>query len=205
VSQRPNPPSPEVPAASGGDATSLLNAWAEGDAEAAERLIGLVYADLRSRAAAQLRRERRDHTLQPTALAHEAFVRLADQRMVRWQSRTHFLALASRIMRRVLVDYARARAAAKRPDDALRVVFPDELVIDSQPIEELLILDDALTELARIDPRQGCIVEHRYFGGLSEQETAEVLAISRSTVAREWRSARAWLLHRMTSPQKAST
>jgi RNA polymerase sigma factor (TIGR02999 family) len=165
----------------------------------------LVYDELRRRAAGHLRRDRRDHTLQPTALVHEAYVRLIGQRHVDWQSRTHFFALASRMMRRILVDHARARAAAKRPDGTLRVTLDGNLAsIDSRGCD-LLLLDQALAELARLDQRQGTIVEMCYFGGLTEEEIARTLSVSRSTVARELRSAKAWLFRRMTSrPQESA-
>jgi RNA polymerase sigma factor (TIGR02999 family) len=178
--------------------TCLLRAWAQGDPQADEALLPLVYEELVQRAAGHLRRERHDHTLQPTALVHEAYLKLAGQRRVAWRSRAHFFAIASQMMRRILVDYARARAAAKRPDEALRVVLEDDLVSVEPRVCDLLLLDQALNELACLDPRQGRIVELCYFGGMSEAEAADALAVSRSTVAREWRSARAWLYRRMT-------
>ena len=185
--------------ASTGVVTGLLQAWSDGNPRAQDDLLPLVYKELRRSAAAHLRRERKDHTLGPTALVHEAYLRLAGQRQVDWQGRVHFFALASRIMRRVLVDYARARAAAKRPDDALRVMLDSEAASIDPRGCDLLLLDQALTELANLDPRQGRVVELVYFGGLSETEVAEVVSTSRSTVARELRSAKAWLYRRMTS------
>lgn len=179
--------------------TRLLRAWSAGNADAQEELLPLVYDELRRRAAGQLRRDRRGHTLQPTALVHEAYLRLLGQRDVDWQSRTHFFALASRMMRRVLVDHARARSAAKRPDEAMRVAFTGDVAIFDPRGCDLLMLDEALSELTILDQRQGSIVEMCYFGGLTEEEVASVLSISRSTVARELRSARAWLYRRMTS------
>jgi len=165
----------------------------------------LVYDELRRRAAGQLRRDRKGHTLQPTALVHEAYVRLLGQQRVDWQSRTHFFALASQMMRRVLVDHARARAAAKRPGQAVRVTLDGELASVDPRGCDLLMLDQALSELARLDQRQGNIVELCYFGGLTEDEVAGAMSISRSTVARELRSAKAWLYRRMTSgrPQES--
>jgi RNA polymerase sigma factor (TIGR02999 family) len=185
--------------ASTGVVTRLLRAWSEGNPHAEEKLLPIVYDELRRRAAGHLRRDRRDHTLQPTALVHEAYLRLLGQREVDWQSRAHFFALASRMMRRVLVDHARARAAAKRPDGALRVTLDSDLAgIDPRGCD-LLLLDQALSELAHLDQRQGSIVELCYFGGLTEDEVAAAMSVSRSTVARELRSAKAWLYRRMTS------
>jgi RNA polymerase sigma-70 factor (ECF subfamily) len=181
-----------------GEVTALLQAWSAGDPRAQEDLLPLVYRTLRERAAAQLRRERKDHTLQPTALVHEAYLRLAAQRSVDWRSRLHFLALASTAMRRVLVDYARARDAAKRPDEELRVALEGDVASVDPPGCELLLLDQALSELADLDPRQARVLELVYFGGLTETEAADVLSTSRSTVARETRSAKAWLYRRMT-------
>jgi RNA polymerase sigma factor (TIGR02999 family) len=182
-----------------GPVTALLQAWSAGDPRAQEALVPLVYRTLRQRAAAQLRRERKDHTLQPTALVHEAYLRLAAQRSVDWRSRLHFLALASTVMRRVLVDYARARDAAKRPAEELRVALEGEVArIDPRGCE-LLLLDQSLNELADLDPRQARALELVYFGGLTETEAADVLSTSRSTVVREMRSAKAWLYRRMTA------
>ena len=191
--------------ASTGVVTGLLQAWSAGNANAQEELLPLVYKELRRRAAGHLRRDRRDHTLQPTALVHEAYLRLVGQRDVDWQSRTHFFALASRMMRRILVDHARARAAAKRPDEALRVTLDGSLASIDPRGCDLLMLDQALTELAHLDQRQESIVELCYFGGLTEMEVAGELSVSRSTVARELRSAKAWLYRRMTSggPQES--
>jgi RNA polymerase sigma-70 factor (ECF subfamily) len=185
--------------ASTGVVTGLLQAWSAGNPNAQEELLPLVYKELRRRAAGHLRRDRRDHTLQPTALVHEAYLRLVGQRDVDWQSRTHFFALASRMMRRILVDHARARAAAKRPDAALRVTLNGDLASVDPRGCDLLMLDQALSELAVLDERQESIVELCYFGGLTEVEVAGALSVSRSTVARELRSAKAWLYRRMTS------
>ena len=182
-----------------GVVTELLRAWSAGNAKAQDELLPLVYKELRRRAAGQLRRDRKGHTLQPTALVHEAYLRLLGQRHVDWQSRMHFFALASRMMRRILVDHARARAAAKRPDDALRVTLDGELARIEPRGCDLLLLDQALSELAQLDARQGNIVELCYFGGLTETEVADTMSISRSTVARELRSAKAWLYRRMTT------
>ena len=185
-----------------GRISQLLQQWAGGDLQAREDLVPLVYQELRKRAVAYLRRERRDHTLQPTALVNEAYIRLMGQRRVTWLNRAQFFGVAAQIMRRILVDHARERQAAKRPggvrvtlDDGMRTV---------QPLDcELLMLDDALQELARIDERQAHIVELKYFGGLSEEEVAAVLSLSRATITREWQSARAWLYRRMTKGRAA--
>ena len=185
--------------ASTGVVTGLLQAWSAGNPNAQEELLPLVYQELRQRAAGHLRRDRRNHTLQPTALVHEAYLRLVGQRDVDWQSRMHFFGLASRMMRRILVDHARARAAAKRPDGALRVTLDGTLATVDPRGCDLLMLDRALSELAHLDLRQESIVELCYFGGLTEVEIAGTLSVSRSTVARELRSAKAWLYRRMTS------
>ena len=182
-----------------GEVTRLLRAWKQGDPDAQEQLVPLVYEELRRRAAAYLRHERPDHTLQPTALVHEAYLRLVGQHRVSWQSRAHFYALAAQTMRRILVDHARAREAAKRPSPALRVSLDESVAGEEARNTELLLIDQALTELAALDPRQSRIVELRYFGGLSEREIAESLAISRATVTREWQSARAWLYRRVAA------
>jgi RNA polymerase sigma factor (TIGR02999 family) len=180
--------------------TGLLKAWGDGDLQARDDLLPLVYLELRRRARAYLRRERPDHTLQPTALVHEAFIRLAGQNRVDWKNRAHFFGVAAQMMRRILVDHAREHLSAKRPGSALRVTF-DERVAAAAPRDcEVLLLEEALRELTILDPRQARIVEFRYFAGMSEREVAEVLAISRSTVTREWQTARAWLYRRITTP-----
>lgn len=177
--------------------SQLLQAWGQGDLRAREELVPLVYQQLRKRAAAHLRRERRDHTLQPTALVNEAYMRLMGQQRVTWQNRAQFFGVASQIMRRILVDHARERQAAKRPG-GVRVTLDDRIGA-APPLDcEVLMLDDALQELARLDERQAHIVELKYFGGLSEEEVAAVLSLSRATITREWQSARAWLYRRMT-------
>jgi len=180
----------------------LLHAWALGDVRARDDLLPLVYRELKRWAAAYLRHERLDHTLQPTALVHEAFLRLVGQDHVAWQNRGHFFGIAASMMRRILVDRARAHQRKKRPGAAMRVEC-DEAVAITEPRDcELLQLDRALDELSTHDPRQGRIVELRYFGGLTEQEVADVLALSRATVTREWQTARAWLFRRMTRGAK---
>src|SRR3954452_15148630 len=175
----------------------LLQQWAGGDLQAREELVPLVYHELRKRAAAYLRGERRDHTLQPTALVNEAYLRLMGQERVTWINRAQFFGVAAQAMRRILVDHARERQAAKRPG-GIRVTL-DEGMRSVAPIDcELLMLDSMLQELAVIDERQARIVEMKYFGGLSEEEVGAVLSLSRATVTREWQSARAWLYRRMT-------
>jgi RNA polymerase sigma factor (TIGR02999 family) len=186
-------------------ASRLLRAWGEGDLHARDDLLPLVYAELRRRAGAYLRQERADHTLQPTALVHEAFLRLIGQDRVAWQNRAHFFSVAAQMMRRILVDHARRRGRAKRPDGAFRVVFDDRIGAARPRSSTLLALDEALTDLTALDARLGHIVELRYFGGLSEREVADVLSISRATVTREWQTARTWLYRRMTSEPERRT
>jgi RNA polymerase sigma factor (TIGR02999 family) len=180
-----------------GAVSGLLRAWGRGDLQARDDLVPLIYRELRRRAGAYLRRERRDHTLQPTALVHEAFMRLIGHERVAWQSRAHFFGIAANMMRRILVDHAREHQAAKRPGAAVRVALDDDVAVPPADCE-LLSLDLALDELARRDARQAQIVELRYFGGLSEQEVAAALSLSRATVTREWQSASTWLYRRMT-------
>jgi len=180
-----------------GRISRLLQQWSGGDPQAREDLVPLVYQELRKRAAAYLRRERPNHTLQPTALVNEAYLRLMGQERVAWINRAQFFGVAAQAMRRILVDHAREREAAKRAG-GIRVTL-DEGMRSVAPIDcELLMLDSVLQELAAIDPRQARIVEMRYFGGLSEEEVAAILSLSRATITREWRSARAWLYRRMT-------
>jgi RNA polymerase sigma factor (TIGR02999 family) len=183
---------------SGGPVSKLLHAWAGGDSRARDELVPLVYYELRKLASGYLRHERIDHTLQATALVHEAFLRLAGADRVAWQNRGHFYAVAAQMMRRILVDHAREHRAAKRAGAARRVDLDDQIPTPEPPGLDILMLDEALSELSTLDPRQGRIVELRYFGGLSEQEVADALSVSRATVTREWKRARAWLYHRMT-------
>jgi RNA polymerase sigma factor (TIGR02999 family) len=182
--------------------TGLLDAWGHGDLDARDKLLPLVYVELRRRARSYLRQERSDHTLQPTALVHEAFLKLANRDRVHWQNRAHFFGIAAQMMRRLLVDYARERHSAKRPSSALRIAFGDHIHAAQPRACEILLLEEALRELTIVDPRQGQIVELRYFAGMSEREVAEVLSISRSTVTREWQTARAWLYRRITQSAK---
>jgi RNA polymerase sigma factor (TIGR02999 family) len=180
-----------------GTVSQLLQAWGRGNLQAREDLVPLVYQQLRQQAAAYLRHERPDHTLQPTGLVNEAYIRLQGQRRVTWLNRQQFFGVAAQIMRRILVDHARARQAAKRAG-GVKVTLDDEMGTAHPVDSELLMLNDALQELARLDERQAHIVELKYFGGLSEEEVAEALSLSRATISREWQSARAWLYRRMT-------
>jgi len=171
----------------------LLAELRAGNRSAESRLLPLVYAELRRRARRYMRGERPDHTLQPTALVHEAYLRLAGQREVDWQSRAHFFAVAAQLMRRILVDHARARKAEKRGGGEPRVALNESLAMTEEKSAELMALDEALTHLAERDPRQARAVELRFFGGLSEEEAAEVMGISLRTLKRDWSVARAWL------------
>ncbi len=186
--------------APGHDVTELLRAWSHGDSGAGERLMPLVYDELRRRAAAYLRREARDHTLQPTALVHEAYLRLVDQRRAVWQNRAQFFGVASQMMRRILVDRARARRRARRSGRWTRVSL-DEAGQVTRPVEvDVLDLDSALTRLGSFDPRKSQIAELRFFGGLSLEETGEVIGVSLATVERDWQAARAWLYKTLSQP-----
>jgi len=185
------------------DVSALLEAWGRGDDQARDDLLPLVYRELRRRAAGFLRQERRDHTLQPTALVNEAYLRLVGRQPVAWRNRAHFFAVAAQIMRRILVDHARARRATKRPGRALRVELDDRIGATQPRNFDLLALDDALTALTALDPQLGQIVALRYFAGLSEQQVAEVLSVSRSTVTREWQTAKTWLYRRMKADSNA--
>ena len=195
----PDPGADRDGSAAAGAVTSLLRAWGQGDLRARETLMPLVYRELRRQATVYLRRERADHTLQPTALVHEAYLRLVGQERVVWQSRAHFYGIAAQMMRRILVDHARGHRRGKRFGVAVRVPLDDRIGAAEPPDVDLLLLDQALDELTAIDLRQGRIVELRYFGGLSEDEVADVLAISRSTVTREWQIAKGWLFRRVTN------
>ena len=182
-----------------GDITRLLDRWAEGDAEAFKALMPIVYEELRRLAGHYLRRERGNHTLQPTALVHEAYLRLAGIRELRLHNRTHFYGAAAQVMRRVLVDHARQHRALKRGGPEPDVVpFDEGLDLPVDVRLDLVALDEALDELARIAPDQARVVEVRYFGGLSVEETAEYLDVAPATVKRRWAFARAWLYRRMS-------
>jgi RNA polymerase sigma factor (TIGR02999 family) len=177
--------------------TELLRAWSKGDQAAFDSLFPLVYDELRRLARRRLSRERREHTLDATGLVHEAYLRLVDQKNVQWQNRSQFFGIAAEMMRRILVDYARRRRQAKRGGGAARVSLEDCQIAacdsDSSLAAEVLTLDRALTELASFDPRKGRLVELRFFGGLSIEETAEVLCVSPGTAMRDWTLAKAWL------------
>jgi RNA polymerase sigma factor (TIGR02999 family) len=181
--------------------TTLLRAWAQGDQAAGEELFPILYAELRRQARHYMRRERRSHTLQPSGLVNEAYLRLAGSPDLGWQDRAHFFAIAARVMRQVLVDHARRRRAAKR--EGCRVTLEDAKA-PAAPLE-LLDLENALTELVALDPRQARVVELRFFGGLDVEETADVLGLSARTVKREWQTARAWLQHRLLRGGKERT
>jgi RNA polymerase sigma factor (TIGR02999 family) len=181
-----------------GEISRLLAAHREGDKEALDRLLPLVYDELRQLAASYLRRERGNHTLQPTALVHEAYFRLVDQRDAAWQNRSHFFGVAAHLMRLILVDHARARSAEKRGGDAVRVPLDDLFRAAKQNDTDVLALDEALSRLAALDAQQVRIVELRYFGGLNVEETAEALGISAATVKRDWSVARMWLRRELT-------
>ena len=185
------------------DVSALLKAWSQGHLDARDRLMEVVYQELRRRAAAYLRRERAGHTLQPTALVHEAYLRLVDQHAA-WQNRAQFLGVASQIMRRILVDRARARKTAKRSGQWARVTL-DEALAEHQPRDvDVLDLDAALTTLATFDARKSQVADLRFFGGLTLEETGHVLGLSVATVEREWQVARAWLYARLKgkAPQR---
>jgi RNA polymerase sigma factor (TIGR02999 family) len=179
--------------------TALLRAWADGDLHARDRALSAVYGDLRRRATRYLRRECRDHTLRTSDLIHETYLRLSAQDRVKWLNRGQFFGVASQMMRRILVDHARARLAARRNRVSVTVTSADTVLLEEPAACDVLALDQALTRLSALDARQGRIVELRYFGGLSVEETADVLAISPSTVKREWRTARAWLFRHLTA------
>ncbi len=176
-----------------GDVTILLRDLANGDQRAASLLMPLVYEELRRLAARYMRRERTDHTLQATALVHEAYLKLVRQRSVNWQSRAHFFGIAATIMRRILIDYARCHVAKKNKGAHELIPLDEAVVFSPGQSEELLRLDGALERLTELDPRQGKIVELRFFGGLTVEETAHLLDISPKTVKREWSVAKAWL------------
>jgi RNA polymerase sigma-70 factor (ECF subfamily) len=183
------------------EVTQILHDWSGGDANAPARLMPFVYDELRRLARTFLARERGAHTLQPTALVHEAYLRLVDQRSVKWQNRAHFYGLAASMMRRVLIDHARAHATGKRGGAALHLSLDDVQVPLEQRAAGLLALDEALERLAQIDERKCKIVEMRFFGGLSDEEIAEVLEISTRTVLRDWKTARLWLYRELSLAQ----
>ncbi|HMO80037.1 MAG TPA: sigma-70 family RNA polymerase sigma factor [Pyrinomonadaceae bacterium] len=177
-----------------GEITAMLIELTEGNQEVVDRILPFIYDELRRLAGSYLRRERPDHTLQPTALVHEAYMKLIDQKKVQWQNRAHFFGIAAQVMRRLLMDHARKHLANKRGGDAEVLPLEEEiLVVSHDRSAELLALDDALERLSEIDPPKARVVELRYFGGLSIEETAEVLGVSVPTVNRHWKMAKAWL------------
>ncbi|HEX6043465.1 MAG TPA: sigma-70 family RNA polymerase sigma factor [Pyrinomonadaceae bacterium] len=178
--------------------TQLLEKWSNGDDKALDQLMPLVYDELHRIAEGYLRRERREHTLQPTALVNELFLKFFDQHSMSWQNRAQFFGVAAQLMRRILVDYARAHVATKRGGDRLAVSLRDVPAFGKQPDTDLLALHDVLNELQEIDPTQARIVELRFFGGLTIKETAEVMQISHATIEREWRTAKAFMKVELT-------
>jgi RNA polymerase sigma-70 factor (ECF subfamily) len=181
------------------DVTQLLIAWSDGDQAALDKLLPLVDAELRRLAGRYMRGENQGHTLQTSALVNEAYLRLIDQKNVRWQNRAHFLGIVAQLMRRILIDHARSYQKAKRGGGAIRVSLDEIAAVTEPQSAELIAVDVALEKLMALDERKGRIVELRFFGGLTEEEAAEVLGISLPTIQREWRAAKAWL-HRMLAP-----
>jgi RNA polymerase sigma factor (TIGR02999 family) len=179
----------------------LLLAWNRGEPDALDALLPLVYAELRHIAARYMKGERSDHTLQATALVNEAYLRLIDVQQVQWQNRAHFFAMAARLMRRILVDAARSRGYQKRGGGSPIVSFDEAFVVPTEPGHDLVALDDALTALAAVDSRKSQVVEMRFFGGLSIDETADALHVSRDTVKRDWKMAKLWLLRELRDGQ----
>ena len=179
------------------EVTQLLIAWSSGDKAALDRLMPLIHQELRRLAHRYMSRERPGHTLQTTALVNEAYLKLVNRKDVHWQNRLHFFAIAAELMRTILVDHARSHAFAKRGGGVRNLALDEALVVSHERAAEVVALDDALKGLAGIDPQQGRIVELRFFGGLTIEETSEVLHLSATTVKREWRSAKAWLYHEL--------
>jgi RNA polymerase sigma-70 factor, ECF subfamily len=185
------------------EVTQLLLAWSDGDKAALEELTPLVYAELRRLAERHMRRERAGHPLQTTALVNEAYVRLIDLRQVRWQNRAHFFSVAAQLMRHILVDFARERLRAERGGYKQQVSFEEAAVVSKERCADFIALDDALKSLAEIDPRKSRMVELRFFGGLSVEETAEALDVSPRTVMYEWSLARDWLYRELSGEKKS--
>jgi len=181
------------------DVTGLLLAWSEGDSSALEQLTPLVYRELHRLARHYMSQERPGHTLQATALVHEAYVRLVDVNRMHWQNRAHFFAVSAQMMRRILVEFARRRHREKRGGNAVQVTLHDALSVSADKAPDLVALDDALSAMTEMDPRMSQVVELRFFGGLSVEETAEVLKISPETVMRDWKSAKVWLLRELSA------
>ena len=178
--------------------TELLQAWSRGDSQALAKLVPLVDRELRNIAHAYMSRERAGHTLQTTALVNEALIRFIATEKISWQSRTHFYSLVARRMRQILIEHARAQLTEKRGNRAEHIEMADAVQLSSEASQELIILDESLTKLSKIDERKADIVEYRYFGGFTLEEVAELLGVSQSTVEREWRFARSWLKREMT-------
>jgi RNA polymerase sigma factor (TIGR02999 family) len=178
--------------------TQLLDQWAGGDHSALDQLLPLVYEDLHRQAGHMIPRESSGHTLQTTALVHEAYLKLVDQRSARWQNRAHFFAVASQLMRRILIDHARRRRAGKRGGGSIRVALDEAVAIPGHPDLDILRLNDALESLSQLAPREAQIVEMRFFGGLTIEEIAEVMQLAPITVRRDWNFARAWLYQQLT-------
>ncbi len=181
------------------DVTGLLLAWGEGDKDALDKLVPFVYEELRRLARHYMRGERKGHLLQTTALVNEAYIKLVDSSRVRWQDRNHFVAVAAQMMRRVLVDIARSRNYQKRGGDFQRVTLADNVAISLNKNEDLVALNEALEKLTEIDERKGKVVELRFFGGLTVEETAEVLKVSPDTVMRDWKFAKVWMLRELSA------
>ena len=194
-----------TPSASQQEVTQLLADWSDGDEGALDKLIPLVQPELHRLAHHYMRRERTGHTLQTTALLNEAYLQLVDDSTRNWQNRTHFMAAAAQLMRRIMVDHARERCSLKRGGGALRVTLDDTALVTEKRSEELLALDEALERLTAEDPRKSRIVELRYFGGLTEEETAAFLKLSDRTVRREWRMARTWLYRALSGKEPDET
>jgi len=191
-----------MPAISSQQITDLLQAWSDGDQTAFERLMPLVYDELHRLAKRYMRRERSGHTLQTTALINEAYLRLIERSHIRWENRAHFFAISAQRMRQILVDFTRSRRSRKRGGVDVQVSLGEALAVPVKRDADLVALDDALRALAAIDERKSRIVELRFFGGLSEEETAEALKISPATVRRDWKVAKVWLLHELKKGQK---
>jgi RNA polymerase sigma factor (TIGR02999 family) len=193
-----------TPNARSGGVTDLLLAWSDGDGSALEKLLPLVHKELRRLASFYMKNERRGHTSQTTALVNEAYLRLADVKHMRWQNRAHFFALSATLMRRVLIDAARSRNYKKREGNAQRISLDQVPCVSTDDIPGLLALDEALKALSKIDPRKSQVVEMRFFGGLSVEQTAEVLKISPESVRRDWRLAKAWLFREVSGERRSA-
>jgi len=185
-------------AVSSSEVTGLLQAWGRGEEEALQKLMPLVYEQLRAAARRHMVREQTGHTLQTTALIHETYLRLVDVRRIKWQNRAHFFAICAQLMRRILIDFARSRGYQKRGGAMRQVNFDQAMLVTAEPDLDLLALDDALNRLAEVDSRKSRVVELRFFGGLGVKETAEVMNVSTDTVMRDWKLAKVWLLRELS-------